>query len=120
MSLSSDTDGKNLKKYQTFSNVIEDTSQTNDTHQLNRSNSLARDASPESTNHALLANNHNLSYGNNLVNLNCDNKNTNSLDSQNNCFKLHRSNEMENLADEQTHLKRTFELENLNEAVNDE
>lgn len=82
--------------------------------------------------HSLLGNSHNLSYGNNM------HKFSDNLQ-VNNSFALHRSNEIENLTDQElvnefdddlaksnlelfngkSHLKRTLELENLDEINND-
>lgn len=106
----------------------------------NRANSLIDQEQVAIFNqHTLLSSNlsHNLSCGNNMSNL---------TDKNTNCFKLHRTSEIENLADQKlvddstyddenagdlvksnielfnhtAHLKRTLELENLTEINNDE
>lgn len=126
-SSSGDPEVKTLKKQNTYSSEINAKEPVQDGHLL-RSNSLMNKSALSTTTSAnarSLSNNHNLSYGNDLSSLGSD---KNDSDQKN--FKLHRTNEVENLTAEiqsdglssqnSKNLRRTFELENLNEIVNDE
>ncbi|RNA37370.1 hypothetical protein BpHYR1_027520 [Brachionus plicatilis] len=127
MSSSGDSEVKVFKKQHTYSSEMHEKEPVSDPHLL-RSNSLINKHTLPTVNPAntrsLLVNSHNLSYGNDLSNLHNDKTSTDPTN-----FKLHRSNEVENLTTEiqdsqssenSKNLRRTLELENLNEIVNDE
>lgn len=127
-SSSGDPEVKALRKQHTFSSELEEKEPMPDSHLL-RSNSLMNkhtlpNVKPANSN-SMLANNHNLSYGNNLSGL--ANEKTESHQTN---FKLHRTDEVENLtaeiqrdnltSDNSQNLRRTTEHENLYETVNNE
>lgn len=127
-SSSGDPELKTLRKQHTFTSEMEEKEPMPDSHLL-RSNSLMnKQTSPNvklANRSSLLANNHNLSCGNDLSTLANEKTESNQTN-----FKLHRTDEVENLTEEiqrgnstsenSKNLRRTTEHENLYETVNNE